>query len=103
MTRTNKRCYRVGTSKVHGKGLFADRDISCDTVLGVCKTRAVTDAGLHTLTLADGMLFDVCCDLKYINHSKQPNVIYYDDFSVVALSDIAAGDELLHDYGDEWD
>ena len=57
---------------------------------------------MHTLTLADGAQVDVCCDLKYINHGRPANVIYYDDLSVVALRDIQAGEELLHDYGDEW-
>jgi len=94
--------YKVGKSQVHGKGLFATQDILAGTQLGVCKTRKVDEAGWHTLTLADGRLFDVTCSLKYINHSKQANVSYYDDFTVVALTDISAGAELLHDYGDEW-
>ncbi len=96
------KCYRVGKSPIHGKGLFAAREIADGDVLGYCKTRPAREAGLHTLTLADGRLFDVSCPLKYINHSKQANVSYYDDFSVVALRDIRSGEELLHDYGDEW-
>jgi SET domain-containing protein len=40
--------------------------------------------------------------LKYINHHNAPNVSYYDDLSVVALRDIQAGEELTHDYGEEW-
>ncbi|MEX1664424.1 SET domain-containing protein [Zhongshania arctica] len=95
-------CYRVQKSAIHGKGLFARANIVAGAVLGNCATRPVSEAGLHTLTLPDGSLADVVCSLKYINHSKYPNVIYYDDFSVVALRDIAAGEELLHDYGDEW-
>jgi hypothetical protein len=54
------------------------------------------------LWLDDDVLVNVTCDLKYINHSKKPNVAYYDDLSVVALKDIKAGQELTHDYGDEW-
>ena len=98
-----KALYKVGQSAVHGKGLFAVAPIVKDTVLGCCETRKVAVAGLHTLTLDHGSLHDVLCNLKYINHSKHANVSYYDDFSVVALRDIAAGEELLHDYGDEWD
>ncbi len=96
------KCYRVGKSAIHGKGLFARSNIAEGTVLGFCATRPAREAGLHTLTMADGRLIDVTCSLKYINHHKSANVIYYDDFSVVALRDIAAGEELLHDYGDEW-
>lgn len=96
------RLYRVASSPLHGKGLFAARAIAADTVLGWCDTRPCDEPGLHTLTLADGRQLDVCCTLKYINHGRPANVIYYDDLSVVALRDIQAGEELLHDYGDEW-
>lgn len=95
--------YKVAKSPLHGKGLFAARAIASGELLGYCKTRRAKVADIHTLTLADGRLFDVTCTLKYINHSKRANVSYYDDFSVVALRDIAPGEELLHDYGDEWD
>ncbi|AKH68444.1 SET domain [Spongiibacter sp. IMCC21906] len=97
------KAYRVAKSPVHGKGLFATKKIAGGELLGYCKTRKTKEAGLHTLTLEDGRLFDVTCSLKYINHSKKPNVSYYDDFSVVALRNIKPGDELLHDYGDEWE
>ncbi|CAA0105834.1 Uncharacterised protein [Zhongshania aliphaticivorans] len=96
------KCYQVGKSEIHGKGLFARQDIAQGALLGICATRAVNEAGLHTLTMSDGSLVDVTCSLKYINHHKSLNVIYYDDFSVVALRNISAGEELLHDYGDEW-
>ena len=43
----------------------------------------------------------ICIHLRYINHSGDPNAVYYDDFTVVALKDIEKGEELLHDYG--WD
>lgn len=97
------KAYKAARSPVHGKGLFASRAIAEGEVLGICKTRKARQAGIHTLTLDDGRLFDVTCSLKYINHAKQANVSYYDDFSVVALRDIAAGEELFHDYGDEWE
>ena len=96
------KCYRVKKSAIHGKGLFARSSIAEGSLLGVCKTQSASKAGLHTLTMPDGRLIDVTCSLKYINHHKSANVIYYDDFSVVALRDIGAGEELLHDYGDEW-
>ena len=97
------KAYKVANSGIHGKGLFARRAMREGELLGFCKTRPARKAGLHTLTMSDGSLIDVCCDLKYINHGKTANVIYYDDLSVVALRDIAPGEELLHDYGEEWD
>jgi len=96
------RLYKVRNSPLHGKGLFARGAIAADTVIGWCETAPTVEPGLHTLSLADGRDVDVCCSLKYINHGRPANVIYYDDFSVVALRDIAPGEELLHDYGDDW-
>ena len=46
--------------------------------------------------------YRVLCDLRFINHNKRANVAYYDDLTVVALKNIKAGDELFHDYGEEW-
>ncbi len=42
--------------------------------------------------------FEVLCHLRFINHSDDPNACYFDDLSVVALRDIAAGEEITHDY-----
>lgn len=94
----------VQDSALHGKGLFAAQDIEQGTEIGRCKTRRVNTDGAHVLWIDDDGLekHKVLCDLRFINHSKQPNVAYYDDLTVVALEPISAGSELLHDYGDEW-
>lgn len=93
----------VRKSKIQGKGLFAKVDLKKRTVLGRCKTEPVAEPSAHTLWMDDGRLLDVTCKLKYINHDKAPNVAYYEDLSVVTLRAIRAGEELTHDYGDEWD
>lgn len=93
---------KVGKSPISGKGLFAEKSIKAGSVLGYCKVVRTQEACEHTLTLDDNSMYRVLCDLKYINHARPSNVIYYDDFSVVALRDIAPGEELLHDYGEEW-
>ena len=87
-----------------GRGLFARAPISRDTVLGVLKTQAAKGDGPHVLWLDDEgkERYRVLCDLRFINHAKKPNVAYYDDLTVVALKNIKAGQELLHDYGDDW-
>jgi len=91
-------------SEIHGAGLFSTIAIKKGAVLGTCSVRKTQEPGLHTLWLDDGdRLVDVKCRLKYINHSKKPNVAYLDDLRVVALRKIRPGDELLHDYGDAWD
>lgn len=95
---------QVKDSDLHGKGLFASTDILKDTIIGTLEGKTVKKDGLHVLWMNDGQdKFKVENDLKYINHSNQPNVAYYDDFTVVALSNISQGQELLHNYGDDWD
>ncbi|WP_253038305.1 SET domain-containing protein-lysine N-methyltransferase [Pleionea sp. CnH1-48] len=96
-----KSLIKVKNSAVHGKGLFANGTIKKGTVIGVCETKKTKKTGMYTLWLDSGKV-DVTCDLKYINHSKKPNVAYYEDLSVVALKNIRVDDELLHDYGEEW-
>ena len=93
----------VKSSELHGKGLFSREYIKKNTVIGTLQGVAVTEDGPHVLWMNDGQdKFKVENQLKYINHSKQANVAYYDDFTVVALCDIEAGLELLHNYGDDW-
>lgn len=94
----------VKTSTVHGKGLFAKQDIKKDTVIGTLTGEYCKKDGPHVLWMNDGKdKFKVDNELKFINHHKKANVAYYDDFTVVALNNISSGDELFHDYGDDWD
>ena len=93
----------VGESPVHGKGLFARVDIPAETELGICATQPADADGAHVLWLDDVTRpVQVTCDLRYINHHAEPNVAYFDDLSVMTLSSVQAGEELLHHYGDDW-
>lgn len=94
----------VRNSEVHGRGLFASRDIPRNTELGQCKVKRAKGSGPYVLWLDDEgeERYRVLCDLRFINHNKRANVAYYDDLTVVALKKIKAGDELFHDYGEEW-
>ena len=94
--------YYVKTSPIHGKGLFAKRALKIGTVLGVCETKPSLEEGLYTLSIDDKQL-DVICDLKYINHAKDANAIYWDDLSVEVIKPIKKGQEICHDYGEDWD
>lgn len=91
---------KVKTSDIHGKGLFSAKKICKDTVIGKCKVKKTKKKKSNMYTLwVDDKPFDVKCDLRFINHSDNPNIVYYDDFTVVALRDIGKGEELLHNYG----
>lgn len=87
-------------SNIHGFGLFTSIALKKGTLLGTCDVLKVEVPNEYTLWCDDGF-YEVQCILKYINHSAIPNVVYYDDFTVVALRDIAAGEELTHYYSDE--
>ena len=96
---------KVAESELHGRGLFARRRIAKGTELGICRARkARALEGPYVLWLGDDEVpVQVRCTLRFINHGASPNVVYYDDLSVVALKDIRKGEELLHHYGDEWE
>ena len=94
--------YYVAESPVHGRGLFASRPIKEGEVLGKVEGKPTRVDGPHVLWMTENNGFKVSCDLRYINHSKSPNVAYYDDLTVVALRDINMDEEIVHDYGDDW-
>ncbi len=93
----------VKNSEIHGKGLFALKNIQKDQLIGYFKGKKTTKTSAYTLWLSPEHSIEVEGSLKYINHSKTPNVCYYDDLSVVALQDIYKDEELTHDYGDDWE
>lgn len=89
--------YQVKESSIHGKGLFSTRQIPEGELLGYCRAQETKEDGMYTLWV-DEKGYHVSCNFRFINHSDQPNVAYYDDLSIVALKDIPIGEELLHDY-----
>lgn len=97
----------VKESEIHGKGLFAVEDIREGQLIGKIKGKKTCKDGPYVLWMnvdsnhSEGI--EVLCSLKYINHSKNPNVAYYDDRTVVALRRISVNQELTHDYGIDWE
>ena len=89
--------FEVKESGIHGLGLFSVDTIKKGTILGTCKTRKTEVPNDYTLWVED-QPYDVVCNLKYINHSDNPNVVYFDDLTVVALKNIQSGEELTHNY-----
>ena len=93
----------VAQSKIHGKGLFAIDFIARDTIIGWLQVKPATADGSYVLWIDENTGFEVSGDLRYINHSDNPNACYYDDLSVVATRDILADEEITHNYNSgEW-
>jgi SET domain-containing protein len=88
----------VSDSHIHGQGLFAKINIPKDTVIGTLQGKPCKRDGPYVIWLSETQGFKVSCDLKYINHSDNPNACYYDDLSVVALRGIKAHEEITHNY-----
>ena len=88
----------IGDSIIHGQGLFACTTIAKDTVIGTIQGKPCKRDGAYVIWLSETQGFKVSCNLKFINHSDNPNACYYDDLSVVALRDIKADEEITHNY-----
>jgi len=97
----------VADSPIHGRGLFASRDIKAGEYIGRYEGQATQDDGIHVLWLWDeddeqwhGVDGDNA--LRFLNHSDQPNADWEGDgLDLYALSDIAADEEITFDYA--WD
>ncbi|MGB3290053.1 MAG: SET domain-containing protein-lysine N-methyltransferase [Burkholderiaceae bacterium] len=111
----------VQQSTLHGTGVFAARDIPAGTQIIEYKGRRITteqadamhpvnpDDPFHTFffALSSGKIIDggdKGNDARWINHSCGPNCEAQENASgkkvhIVALRDIAAGEELFYDYG----
>ena len=97
-----KKIYVVKQSNIHGKGLFANTDINEGETIGALKYTPTQKEGPYVLWVNESLSVEVQCDLKYINHNANPNACYYEDLNVVAISDIKKGEEITHDYGEDW-
>ena len=92
--------FYVDDSPIHGKGLFARKYIGAGEIIGVIKGVPTTTDGEHVLWVDEDKGFHVRCDLRFINHSDEPNAVYFDTLEVCALTDISPGEEITHDYTD---
>lgn len=93
----------VAVSAIHGKGLFANMAIPGGAIIGWLEGKPSATDGDYILWISERQGIEVLCDLKYINHSNEPNACYYDDLSVVALRDIDPGEEITHNYSsNDW-
>lgn len=96
------RKFIVKESKIHGKGLFSGQHIQAGEKIGMIEGDPAASDGIYVLWVSDSDGIEVRNDFRYINHSKQPNVIFYDDLEVFTLRDIGPDEELTHNYGEDW-
>jgi uncharacterized protein len=102
-----------GRSSIEGRGLVAVRPIAEGEVVAVKGGHIVDTATLRSLPaalqnsevqIADGLHLAALTDAEYesvmlfINHSCEPNVGFAGNVVLVAMRDIAAGEELTTDY-----
>ena len=108
----------VQDSPLHGLGVFACVDFAKDSVIERCFYLVIDDDDLQEINRLNDYLFtspdvksDYLCVLGYgmsYNHGTPPNAEWQipDDYNrfieFTALQDIRAGDEILHDYGEDY-
>lgn len=113
------RPYAVRTSRIHGRGVFATRDIEKGTQIIEYRGERISwpqalkrpdtdpDNPFHTFffSLDDGRVIDASVRgnaARWINHSCAPNCETEEDDEcrvyIYAKRDIAAGEELTYDY-----
>ncbi|NND44058.1 MAG: SET domain-containing protein-lysine N-methyltransferase [Xanthomonadales bacterium] len=95
---------QVADSSIHGKGLFAARDIETGRYIGLYEGEETLQDGTHVLWVEqdDGewLGYDGSNELRYLNHDASPNC-EMDGQELYAARNIKAGEELTIDYG-EW-
>ena len=93
--------YAVRASALHGKGLFAARAIEEGELIGELAGEATDEDGPHVLWIVeeDGSEHGLrgTNDLRFVNHAEGGNA-HFEGTELVALEDIAEGDEITFDY-----
>ena len=101
----------VRTSAIAGRGLFARAAIASGTVVSRLGGRLVDTAALRALMESSEDYVDTIVvdhdvhlvlapghDTRFGNHACDPNLGWADAYSLVALRDLVADEELLTDY-----
>jgi hypothetical protein len=100
------KAYKVQRSPIHGKGVFATRDIPIHTRIGVYAGKETDNGGRYVLqiTYGDGseLWLDGTNDLKFLNHQKPGNARFKSTGKgnvLYSRCNIAKGQEIMFDYG----
>ena len=110
--------YVIKDSPLHGLGVFAAEDLPAGSTIERCAYIVIDDDDLQEVNRLNDYLFtspddpgDYLCVMgagMLYNHSDVPNAAWEIDdddnrlLRFYTTSDVAAGDELLHDYGSEY-
>ena len=110
--------YVIKDSPLHGLGVFAAEDLPSGSTIERCAYIVIDDDDLQEVNRLNDYLFtspddpgDYLCVMgagMLYNHSDVPNAAWEIDdddnrlLRFYTTSDVAAGDELLHDYGSEY-
>lgn len=94
----------VAPSPIDGRGVFARREIAAGTFLGSYEGKTARRNGKYVLWVEDGETTigrRGTGPLRFLNHSREPNAVF-DGFDLYAAVDIAKGEEVTVDYGEDW-
>jgi hypothetical protein len=58
------------------------KNIGTGKLIGVLDVVLTLTDGEHVLWIDESRGFHVQCDLRYINHSEEPNAVYYDTLCI---------------------
>jgi len=92
-----KRTY-VAQSPIHGKGLFASRNIKAGVTLGRLQGMLTEEDGTYVLWLNKKIGLEITNEFRFINHDSNPNCALTDT-KVVTLRAVEKDEEFTHDYG----
>ena len=90
----------VGESAIHGRGLFAARDIPADTLIMRIEGRPTKRDGPHVIWSqdeSDDQGFLVTNEARFVNHADRANAAFF-DMELWSLRRIRKGEEITHDY-----
>lgn len=97
---------KIGTSPIHGRGLFAAKRIRPGAYVATFEGVAIQENGMHVLWTVDDDGNEVGIEgrnaLRFLNHSRDPNAEFV-GCELHALRNIELGAELTIHYGDDWE
>jgi len=95
----------VADSPIHGRGLFARRDIAAEEFIGSYDGPATQKDGMHVLWIwnEDSERWEGINgknEMRFLNHASEPNADWWGT-DLYATRPIARDEEITFDYG--WD
>ncbi len=97
---------RVGSSPIHGRGLYARKRIQPGSYIATFEGVETKKDGMHVLWGIDEDGQEQGVEgrnaLRFLNHSRNPNAEFV-GFDLHALRNIQPGAELTIHYGEAWE